>query len=632
MSKFCPSCGKQLNDTAMFCEHCGTKLNTESTVSEEVSQVYMPATEEKTYENDDDNSAAAMLRSRSYEEKPKEKKPVRRKIIAVLAFLVVCAGGALAYLLLKEPEKPLMPNREVVSSKAEKTESEPEVLTTSDEDSKADDSSEPETEDNEWEIKAEIEAPEKELDVTTETVNDHEIKKFSTGIKDSYYDFVNYYKEQYGSNASYSQFKTEDVYTRQSQGKNYTGVKDNYNININANTRDGESVVLAKSSFSTYTAYFDGASSFYMEIHDEEGESVSTFQTACYDHLKNFMDEDLAEFLVYGQGKVYYGEEDNKNLEYEMIFSTQDIKMKANRNVEIDKRHGFKAAFEIGFELMTDEESQTPYFDGSSPEVYNNSSIKISDFIPVLSDPSQTDCGSSHEFMKNVMSNFTIPGKKFIDTKLDSMNVTEMVSEDDGSKTKNAFKFRVSSGVSGMKYEDAPFVDFNFEAVKDDKSNYSECNGEIYGNLKNSNRTDKNVESIISFLKAIYPNIAGANIPADKAVESLRKNQPFEIDVKIGAAWSSNVPAHLVISNEEGTCFTLTFGIEQQSVNKEDDSKDESSSIGLEEDMPQEASSKTDNSSKADSLKTDSSSKAESSSRSDSSSKKEEKSSAKENE
>lgn len=73
MSKFCPSCGKQLNDTAMFCEHCGTKLNTESTVSEEVSQVYMPATEEKTYENDDDNSAAAMLRSRSYEEKPKEK-------------------------------------------------------------------------------------------------------------------------------------------------------------------------------------------------------------------------------------------------------------------------------------------------------------------------------------------------------------------------------------------------------------------------------------------------------------------------------------------------------------------------------------------------------------------------------
>lgn len=81
----------------------------------------------------------------------------------------------------------------------------------------------------------------------------------------------------------------------------------------------------------------------------------------------------------------------------------------------------------------------------------------------------------------------------------------------------------------------------------------------------------------------------------------MRKNQPFEIDVKIGAAWSSNVPAHLVISNEEGTCFTLTFGIEQQSLSNEDDIKDESLSIGLEEDMPQVASSKTDNSSKADS-------------------------------
>ena len=609
MSKYCPSCGKQLSDTAMFCEYCGTKLNVEeNTVQEDVSQV-MPSVDE----NDDENSAASMLRNRSYEEKPKEKKPVKKKIIAVLAFLVICASGTLAYLLLTTPEKkPLKQTMDIVSSNTEKTESEPELITTSDEDNKIEDSSEAEPEDTEWEIRTDLQIPEKELDVITETVNDHEIKKYSTGIKDSYEDFVNHYKEQYGDNVSYSQYKTEDVYTRQSQGKNYTGVKDNYNININAKTRDGESVLLAKSSFGTYTAYFDGASMFSLELHDEDEESISAFQTTCYENLKSFMNEELAEFLVYGQGNVYYGEEDNKNLEFETVFSTQNVKLKANRIVEIDNRRGFRAAFEISYELLTNEEMQTPYFDNSSPEIYKNATIKISNFIPVMGDPSQTDCGSSHEFMKNAMSNFAVPDKKFIDTKLDSMNVTEMISEDDGTKTKNTYNFRVSSGISGMKYEDAPYVEFNFEAVKDDKSNYSDYKGEIYGNLRNSKKADKNVESVVAFLKAIYPGIAGSNIPVDKAVEALKKGQPFEMDVKIGAAWSSNFPAHLVISNEEGTCFTLSFGVEQQPLSNNDDSKDDSSSIGLEEDVPMEESSKPGNSSKPDnSSRNDSSSKRE---------------------
>ena len=624
MSKFCPSCGKQLNDTAMFCEHCGTKLSAASQNETETNQVFMSMPEITSPENDDDNSVASMLRNRSYEEKPKEKKSGKKIAIAVLAFLVVCASGVLAYLLLtQEPEeKPL--KREVISSsEAEKTESViEEIIPTSDEDSRPDESSEAEPEAAEWEIRTDVEIPEKELEEVTETVNDHEVKKFSTGINDSYYDFVSYYKAQYGSNVSYSQYKTEDVYTRQSQGNNYTGLKDNYNIIVNANTRDGESVVLARSNFGTYTAHFDGASSFSLEMHDEEGESISAFQTACYERLKTFMDEKMADFLVYGQGKVYYGEENTKDLDFEYTIASQEIELKASRTVEIDKRKGFKATFDISYELLTNEAEQTPYFDGSSPEIYNNASIRIADFIPVLSDASQTDCSSSHEFMKNVMSNFTLPDKKFIDTKLDSMNVTEMVSEDDTSKTKNTFGFRVSSGISGMKYEDAPYVDFSLEATKDDKSNYSDCKGTIYGNLRTSDEPKKNVDSVIAFLKAIYPNIASSNIPADKVVEALKKHQPFEIDVKIGAAWSSNIPAHLVISDEEGTCFTLTFGVDQFS--SSDNEKEDDSSVGLEEDLPPEDSSKTAPSS---SSKPDSSSVPDSSSQSENSSKAEDNSS-----
>lgn len=486
MSKYCTSCGKQLNDNAAFCDGCGTNQlsflpqntnipsNSVQTTSEQITSEQITSENNNTpnnntsnYQtftppyNDNTEDGIMSLREKANAGPTKEKKniPVKKIIIGILCFAILAGGGVAAYLLLSDSNdgKELKKANESSISQIENNSSEDPTdsnVSSVDESSLTDDSSVDE-ELNKWEIR-DIEVPISNVSVNKVDVNGHEREKIKSEITGTYDNLIQYYQSNYenDTSVSISEYKNQDIYTRMSDGADYYGVKNDYKIAVtNKTTKD----TIASAALTEYSAVFDGAASFEFEITSDTNAAAS--QTECYDRLKMFVSEELADYLVYGKGNsIPEIDAGTGSMKYNGSTNIQGLTVDLVRDVQKTGEGKFKIKFSVKYN--SDESAMKLYYDKTDAKVYDNAAVKITD---ILTNVKNADYKKSHEFFDDIMKQFVPKGKKFIDSKLENMTITELVSD---TAIKDTYKFDVAVGASGTKYEDAPDIQVEISAER----------------------------------------------------------------------------------------------------------------------------------------------------------------------
>lgn len=605
MSKYCTSCGKQLNDDAAFCDGCGAKLNNPGNINTSTQSNNQPPTTEipvsntnestsnisnnQNYQtftppyNDNSEDGIMSLREKANSAPVKEKKniPVKKIIICILCLAILAGGGTVAYLLLSDSgnDKELKKSNESSISRVEDESSEQPDSSTIDESSKIDDSSEDDSL-NQWEIR-DIEVPISNVTVNTVDINGHEREKIKSEITGTYNDLIQYYQSNYSSDnaVSISEYKNEDVYTRMSDGAEYCGVKNEYKIAVtNKTTKD----TVAGAALTEYSAVFDGAASFEFNIISDTNAAAS--QTECYDRLRQFVSENLAEYLVYGKGNsIPEIDAGTGSMKYSGSTNIQGLTVNIERNVEKTSDGNFKVSFAVKYD--SDESTMKLYFDNANAEVYDGAAIKIDE---ILTNVKNVDYKKSHEFFDDVMKQFVPKGKKFIDSKLEEMTITELVSD---TAIKDTYKFKVAVGASGTKYEDAPNIQVEISAERSKTtSEITDYDVSIFCETRYTDLDETLGDApkqLLNELSALIPQLNG-------------KISDAEMTQLVEASSSKQVTANIlgentIITIKSDSFEPLTYNISFEKMTAENIPEDDGS-----EDSNSESDSQSENSSNSD--------------------------------
>lgn len=563
MPIYCTNCGNELSSASKFCNNCGAKLPGTAPVKVQIPEDTEPMAETETNEV----SAADLLRKEALQADKTEKESkavmqqpqnttiaenteepeddimvlrnkanseikekgslnVRKVIIGILCVAILAAGGVLTYLLLDKDEGADDPSSKQAVTAAAKNDSSSEQEASSDD---TDTSSETNlVKSADWEFK-DIPDP-ASLKTKTVSINGYDRMKFVTGINTSFSKLYDFFENKYPEKEyTYKEVKDENVYSRMKQSKEYTGLVRSYLADVSDKTEES----VAEAAFSETTAYFEGLNEF--KLKQTYKGSKEEVQTRCLEELKGFMDEELAEYMVYGRGNdISLIDEAKGSMNFTGSFGNQGINAELIRTVTKNE-NSYTVEFSVKY-AMSEPDKSNLFFDTASSDICDSSELKISDFIPGTK---EADYKSSHKFMTDIVGKLLTDSKKLVDTKMSGLNAKELIN---GKKIKTQFSFNVNAGLEKVLYEDAPGLECEMSAVVNDGKIESFDIG-IMGVTKTTDIKEAS-KITANTVNAMYPDL---KIKADDIQKALDKDKKYSSKDK------------LKILNNEASCELTVF-------------------------------------------------------------------------
>lgn len=594
MQKFCIKCGNQINNEAVFCDKCGARVNNNTSATTENVTQPSPITPEprenyvsaksasQSISDDSWEEEVGGLRAKANSEPEKKPVPIKRIIIAIFSIAILGTGGTAAYLMLSDSGKDgaLKDASSIITSESDKDSSVIEEDTSGIKEDSGDSSSE-QIINGKWEIR-DVGDPEDMLETVTVNVNGFNRQKFKTNINATYKTLNDYFEEMYGGDNSVdvAVLNNENIYTRMSDGKDYSGIKGDYKIAI---TDKESKETVAGASLSEMSAVFDGACGITFEMTSDG--NVSAVQTELYDRISRFISDETAEYLVYGKGNsIPEIDSGTGSMKYNTVIAAQNLKVDAYRDVVKNTDGTYKVSVGITYTPTDSEDDLKLYYDLSEASVYDNAATTIDQMIPGTQ---KVDYKKSHEFMDDAMKSLSTKNKEFIDTKLELMEVVEMKN---GDAIKNEYKFNVALGISGIKYSDAPSVSCELSAQRNISDNTVTDYHLLITGDTTSNDVTEAVINIVSESELMFPQIKDC-LKAEDIAKKLASSNEYQTNVNINV-FDEETVATLKINKGE----TITFTIEYSKLTEEDipsdipDNSSENVTGPVDDDIPSDES------------------------------------------
>lgn len=606
MPKYCTSCGNEITINAKFCPACGCFINDVSNNTESTAvPVKLPQTIKyyptdnssitngtvidnvSDIENDDDDLTG--LRNKIENNRKKNNVSSKKIIITLLCVAVLAAGAVTAFLLLSDNDKnkPQNESAHEISSVSELQES---SIASSDTSVFIDESSDEIVDYSTWETR-EIDDHIKDLDVPELSVGKYTRNKYVTNInveRSSLSAFItSRYIKSDNDDIILNDSIVEDIYTRLSDGVDFCGTVDEYNAAI-VNTKTHKNI--AECSYKTVSSVFDGVSEFQITLSYDK---TANIQELCEKDLSSFVSEELAEYLVYGKGNSIPDiDKGNGDMEYSGTINNDQLSIFLERTIK-NNSDSCSVSFAIKYESVLTEDEMKLYFDDNTANVYDEAHLNINNFI---TGTQNVDYKKSHEFMSDVFSSFVPEDSKFIDTKLESMKVTELSKE---NMIKTSYSFRTAVGITNTKYTDAPYADFKIEGVSSDNT-ISDYNVLISGDTKNDDPAGA-ADMISSLIEAMYPKL-NKELSVASIATALGQNKEYTEDYEV-TVFGDKTMATLTVKKDDTVKFTFEYKkLSEEDIPKATDDEVKDIKTNKEEQKTeQESDSKADSEKKTDS-------------------------------
>lgn len=556
---FCPNCGNQLKEGAKFCSYCGGQISSlidssdENNVLSQVENVNsvesdnhekaesMPAIQNYVYDDDDMTGLRSKINTNNKKTKHKDKLPSSEKktkkiIILILCLSLIASGGVAAYLLLSDNAKDdssslrTIDNNSIVSSQHENSSL------------SSDDSSEVKTIEK-WETK-DLSEPNADLKTTEMMIDRFKRDKYTTGIKVDYDSLSSFLSSRFKSNnaeAKLVDFRNEDIYTRLSDDIDFYGIVGSSEVSVvNGKTDD----VIADGSFNLTSAVFDGANELTLHMNYEG--TIDEIQQQSKKDLATFVDENMAEYMVYGKGNSIPDIDAGiGNMKYSGTINRNAFNIYLERTIERTE-NGAYITYIVKYDLVS-EEDQKLFFDNTQSYVYDNTNTKIDSFIPGTEN---FDYKKSHEFLSDILKDYIPEDYKFIDSKLESMQVSEAI---DGDRITDTYKFKTAVGISNTKYSEAPNIECTLENTVENNK-VSAFNISIAGDTTVTDASDGS-KMIVNAIGNMYPMI-GSSLKAEEIASKISSHQPFEKEYNV-TIFGENIIMKLTVKAENTINFIL---------------------------------------------------------------------------